>query len=213
MGEYILTAYLNTDNIYNSTKEKYKWVIYSNIMDKEIWDSFNETINYFKREIESYGIEVISPETIENIKVEYYGSMVPLKDASNINKGRYNEYYIEPYQPEYKIEIFNRIHKYFSYDPNIQVIQTDNHGIKVLFPKIDTAAIKAKEREITEICKKYTNQIKQVYRTYLDELRELNKEITLEERKLYQQALDSRKNHYQENINKIEANIKNSLRL
>lgn len=213
MGEYILTAYLNKDNIYNSTKEKYKWVIYSKIMDKEIWDSFNETINDFKREIESYGIEVISPEKIKNIKVEHYGSIVSLKDISNINKSDHNEYYIKPYQPEDKIEIFNRLRKYFIHDPTIRVIQTDNHGIKVLFEKIDTVAIKAKEREITEICKKYTNQIKQVYRTYLEELRELNKEIIPEERKLYQQALDSRKNHYQETINKIEINVKKSLGL
>ena len=207
MGEYILREYLNKSN--STAIEKYKWVIYSNIMDEEIWRSFNEAINNFEYEVQRYGAETINLDTIRNITIEYHGNMIPIHNVCIVSMPEYNKYRIYPFDDSIKESVFKRIQEYLSHDPTVQNIQTDDRGIEITVNKKTKEDIKKRQKTLYN---EYSNIIKNIHRKYSEELKELRRAITGEEYKAYTQTLNSRRDLYKEIINKINKDITNSLR-
>ena len=204
MGEYILSTYLNCSNPQQPViQEKYKYQIYSIEFDNKIWDTFNDMIKRFEEEINDNGISRISPGTIENIVIEYYGNSIPLREISSITPYS-NKITIRLYDEHNRETVLETLQNEFSSNSDIIVSDKGNHGIEILFPSIITD----KRKQIGTLYRQYKKEINDIGKEFKNILKELKKSIFADEYNLYVQALDARINHYSRMLDSIEREVK-----
>jgi ribosome recycling factor len=87
---------------------------------KEAETSMKKAVEYFKNEIAGFRTGRASTKLVEDIKVEYYGSKMPLKQIATIMVPEANQIVIQPWDQNAISEIEKAIREYLNLNPTVQ---------------------------------------------------------------------------------------------
>jgi ribosome recycling factor len=87
---------------------------------KEAEVSMKKAVEYFKNEIAGFRTGRASTKLVEDIKVEYYGSKMPLKQIATIMVPEANQIVVQPWDQNAVSEIEKAIREYLNLNPTVQ---------------------------------------------------------------------------------------------
>lgn len=98
----------------------------------ELEEKMEEVIEGFKKEINKIRTGRANPALVEDIKVEYYGVLTPLKQISSISVQEGTQLYIKPYDRNSLKDVNQAVTA-----ANLGINpQNDGTGIRLVFPKL-----------------------------------------------------------------------------
>ena len=142
------------------------------------------TITAYENDLKNIRTGRVSPEILKNIKVDSYGSKMPLTQLSNVNN-------LDNMTLALSVWDSSLIKKYEKsiIDSNLGVNpQTDGNNILLKFPDLTSERRKEIVKIISENTEKYKISIRIIRKKYIDEIKNLEKEksISLDETKEFQ---------------------------
>jgi len=90
------------------------------VIFKEAENSMKKAVEYFKNEIAGFRTGRASTKLVEDIKIEYYGSKMPLKQIASIMVPEANQIVIQPWDQNAVSEIEKAIREYLNLNPTVQ---------------------------------------------------------------------------------------------
>ncbi len=87
---------------------------------KEAESSMKKAVDYFKNEIAGFRTGRASTKLVEDIKVDYYGSKMPLKQIASIMVPEANQIVIQPWDQNAVSEIEKAVREYLNVNPTVQ---------------------------------------------------------------------------------------------
>jgi len=87
---------------------------------KEAESSMKKAVDYFKNEIAGFRTGRASTKLVEDIKVDYYGSKMPLKQIATIMVPEATQIVIQPWDQNAVSEIEKAIREYLNVNPTVQ---------------------------------------------------------------------------------------------
>ncbi len=87
---------------------------------KEAEQSMKKAVEYFKNEIAGFRTGRASTKLVEDLKVEYYGSKMPLKQIATIMVPEHNQIVIQPWDQNAVNEIEKAVREYLNLNPTVQ---------------------------------------------------------------------------------------------
>ena len=87
---------------------------------KEAESSMKKAVDYFKNEIAGFRTGRASTKLVEDIKVDYYGSKMPLKQIASITVPEHNQIVIQPWDQNAVSEIEKALREYLNVNPTVQ---------------------------------------------------------------------------------------------
>jgi len=87
---------------------------------KEAEVSMKKAVDYFKNEIAGFRTGRASTKLVEDIKVDYYGSKMPLKQIATIMVPEPNQIVVQPWDQNAVNEIEKAIREYLNVNPTVQ---------------------------------------------------------------------------------------------
>ncbi len=87
---------------------------------KEAEISMKKAVDYFKNEIAGFRTGRASTKLVEDVKVEYYGSKMPIKQIASIMVPEANQIVIQPWDQNVVSEIEKAIREYLNINPTVQ---------------------------------------------------------------------------------------------
>jgi len=90
------------------------------VIFKEAEISMKKAVEYFKNEIAGFRTGRASTKLVEDIKVDYYGSKMPLKQIASIMVPEATQIVIQPWDQNAVSEIEKAIREYLNVNPTVQ---------------------------------------------------------------------------------------------
>ncbi len=87
---------------------------------KEAENSMKKAVEYFKSEIAGFRTGRASTKLVEEIKVEYYGSKMPIKQIASIMVPEPNQIVIQPWDQSVVNEIEKAVREFLNINPTVQ---------------------------------------------------------------------------------------------
>ncbi len=87
---------------------------------KEAENSMKKAVDYFKNEIAGFRTGRASTKLVEDIKVDYYGSKMPLKQLATITVPEPTQIVIQPWDQNAVSEIEKAVREYLNVNPTVQ---------------------------------------------------------------------------------------------
>ena len=144
----------------------------------------NLSLDAFTNELKNIRTGRVSPEILNSILVDSYGSKTPLKQLSNINNLDNMTLNVNVWDTSLVKNIEKSI-----LDSNLGVTpQTDGLSILLKFPELSAERRKELVKIISEIAEKFKISVRGVRRKHLDDIKDFEKEkkISIDESKKFQ---------------------------
>ncbi len=173
---------------------------------KEIMDELKErmdnAIKYLVKEYNAFKTGKASPALVEDIKVEYYGATVPLKQIASISVPDPRMIVIQPYDKSATKAIERAIQTSpLGITPNV-----DGNIIRLIIPK----PTEERRRELVKLASKKAEEvrisIRQARRDAIEAIRKLEKEdklISEDESERYQKEIEKQVKNYLAKVEEI----------
>lgn len=87
---------------------------------KEAEASMKKAVEYFKNEIAGFRTGRASTKLVEDIKIDYYGSKMPLKQLATIMVPEPNQIVIQPWDQNAVSEIEKAVREFLNVNPTVQ---------------------------------------------------------------------------------------------
>jgi ribosome recycling factor len=135
---------------------------------KEAENSMKKAVDYFKNEIAGFRTGRASTKLVEDIKVEYYGSKMPLKQIASIMVPEHNQIVIQPWDQNAVSEIEKAIREFLNLNPTVQ-----GNIIRVTLPPLTEERRKEMVRMLYKLAEEARVAIRNVRREAKDKIEEL----------------------------------------
>ncbi len=154
-------------------------------MDKEIKsqsiDHMNKTLDHLNNELSRIRTGRATPALLDTVKVDYFGSMTPLKHVANISVPEPKTILIQPFQANMLQNIEKAIYQSdLGLTPN-----SDGHMIRLPIPQLT----EERRKDILKLVKKHGEEtkvaIRNIRREAIEKLRALEKNHSISEDDLH----------------------------
>ncbi|RTZ59756.1 MAG: ribosome recycling factor [Gammaproteobacteria bacterium] len=135
---------------------------------KEAETSMKKAVDYFKNEIAGFRTGRASSKLVEDIKVDYYGSKMPLKQIASITIPEHNQIVIQPWDQNAVSEIEKAIREYLNLNPTVQ-----GNIIRVVLPPLTEERRKELVRLLHKLAEEARVAIRNVRREAKDKIEDL----------------------------------------
>ena len=135
---------------------------------KEAEISMKKAVEYFKNEIAGFRTGRASTKLVEDIKVEYYGSKMPLKQIASIMVPEHNQIVIQPWDQNAVNEIEKAVREYLNLNPTVQ-----GNLIRITLPPLTEERRKEMVRLLHKLAEEARVAIRNVRREAKDLLEDL----------------------------------------
>jgi ribosome recycling factor len=141
----------------------------------------------------------VAPELLDPVKVEAYGTLLPLKQVATISAPKSRVLVVEPWDKSLLKEVERGILK-----ANLGVTpQNDGSSIKLPFPKLDEEERKKIVTQVKKMAEEFREEIRSIRRKAIEQLKEWekNKEISEDDKFRMQDKVEDLAKKYIEIIN------------
>lgn len=118
----------------------------------EVEEKMDKAIGAFEHELNTIRTGRANASLLDNISVEYYGAMTPLRQVASISIPEATQLYIKPYDKS----LFKSIEAAISASSLGLPPQTDSNGIRLVLPKMT----EERRRELVKLVDKYEESAK-----------------------------------------------------
>ncbi|WP_027121108.1 ribosome recycling factor [Mycoplasma leonicaptivi] len=172
----------------------------------ELEDKCEKAIQHYKFEISKISTGRANPQLIKGIKVNYYDSLTPLEEISNISVPEPQQLLIKPYDLLSVKEIYKAIEKA---NLGIQPVDEGNQ-VRLSFPTLTTQ----KRKEYVKVLKELTEEARIGIRNARQSINKIvkdNKEISEDTQKMYLDKIQKNIDSQMGKIDKIFDEKENDL--
>jgi ribosome recycling factor len=156
-----------------------------------------KTVNYFKNEVAGFRTGRASTKLVEDIKINYYGTKMPIKQLASIMVPEHNQIVIQPWDQNAVSEIEKAIREFLNLNPTVQ-----GNLIRVILPPLTEERKKELIRMLHRIAEEARVAIRNIRRETKDLLEELEG-IGEDEKRRLLDRLQKLTDKYIELINEI----------
>ena len=135
---------------------------------KEAEQSMKKAVEYFKNEIAGFRTGRASTKLVEDLKVEYYGSKMPLKQIATIMVPEHNQIVIQPWDQNAVNEIEKAVREYLNLNPTVQ-----GNIVRITLPPPTEERRKEMVRLLHKLAEEARVAIRNVRREAKDKLEDL----------------------------------------
>jgi len=135
---------------------------------KEAESAMKKAVDYFKNEIAGFRTGRASTKLVEDIKVEYYGSKMPLKQIASIMVPEHNQIVIQPWDQNAVSEIEKAIREFLNLNPTVQ-----GNIIRITLPPLTEERRKEMVRTLHKLAEEARVAVRNVRREAKDKIEEL----------------------------------------
>jgi len=135
---------------------------------KEAESSMKKAVSYFKNEIAGFRTGRASTKLVEDIKVEYYGSKMPLKQIASIMVPEHNQIVIQPWDQNAVSEIEKAVREFLNLNPTVQ-----GNIIRITLPPLTEERRKEMVRMLHKLAEEARVAVRNVRREAKDKIEEL----------------------------------------
>ena len=135
---------------------------------KEAEQSMRKAVEYFKNEIAGFRTGRASTKLVEDLKVEYYGSKMPLKQIATIMVPEHNQIVIQPWDQNAVNEIEKAVREYLNLNPTVQ-----GNIVRITLPPPTEERRKEMVRLLHKLAEEARVAIRNVRREAKDKLEDL----------------------------------------
>ena len=135
---------------------------------KEAEKSMKKAVDYFKNEIAGFRTGRASTKLVEDIKVDYYGSKMPLKQIASIMVPEHNQIVIQPWDQNAVSEIEKAIREYLNLNPTVQ-----GNVIRITLPPLTEERRKEMVRLLHKLAEEARVAIRNIRREAKDKIEDL----------------------------------------
>jgi len=151
-----------------------------NVFD-EAEDHMKKTISTIEDELSAVRTGKASPALLDNVKVEYYGTRVPLKQVANIAVPESSLITVQPWEKQIAPDIVKAIQS-----ANIGLNPHDDGGfIRIPLPSLTEERRQELVKTVKEIVEQGKVAIRNIRRDANDKFKKLEKDHTISEDDLY----------------------------
>ena len=173
-------------------------------MEKSFYDDVEKkmktAIDVMEREFSKVRATRVTPEVLDPVKVEAYGTLMPLKQVATISAPKARMLVIEPWDKTLLKEVERGILK-----ANLGATpQNDGSSIKLPFPKLDEEERKRVVNQIKKMAEGFREEIRSIRRKAIEQVKEWenNKEISEDDKFRMQDKIEDLTKKHIEVINK-----------
>ncbi|MCD6427119.1 MAG: ribosome recycling factor [Caldisericaceae bacterium] len=166
---------------------------------EEVESRMKAAIEALERDFSKVRATRITPEILEPVKVEAYGTLLPIRQVANISSSGSRSLLIEPWDKSLLKEIERGILK-----ANLGVTpQNDGSTIRLNFPKLDEEERERIATQVKKMAEEFREEIRSIRRKAIEQVREWekNKEISEDEKYRMQDKIQELTDKYIEIIN------------
>ncbi|NPB05231.1 MAG: ribosome recycling factor [Aquificae bacterium] len=166
---------------------------------KEAEETMKKAVDYFKNEIAGFRTGRASTKLVEDIKVEYYGSKMPLKQIASIMVPEPNQIVVQPWDQNAVSEIEKAIREYLNLNPTVQ-----GNVIRITLPP----PTEERRREMVRLLHKLAEEARVAVRNVRREAKEKIEDlegVSEDEIRRLLERLQKLTDKYVETINKLAA--------
>lgn len=164
---------------------------------KETEKDMKKAVEYYKQEISGLRTSRASTALVEEIKVEYYGSKIPIKQLGTISIPEHNQIMIQVWDQNAASAIEKAIREELNLNPTVQ-----GNVIRVTLPPLT----EERRRELVRLLHKITEDARVKVRNARRDAKEMIEElegISEDEKKRALERLQKLTDKYIEEINKL----------
>lgn len=164
---------------------------------KETEKDMKKAVEYYKQEISGFRTSRASTALVEEIKVEYYGSKIPIKQLGTISIPEHNQIMIQVWDQNATSAIEKAIREELNLNPTVQ-----GNVIRVTLPPLT----EERRRELVRLLHKITEEARVKVRNARRDAKEMIEElegVSEDEKKRALERLQKLTDKYIEEINKL----------
>lgn len=167
-------------------------------------EKMNKSINSLKKELSSMKAGRANPSILDRIEVEYYGSMTPLKQLSNISAPEARVLLIQPFD---KTSIKNIEKAILKSDLGLNP-SNDGTVIRLVIPELTEETRKDLVKKVKKVGEETKIAVRSARRDCNDKIKGLkkNNEITEDEMKKYEDKIQKTTDNHIKTIDKLLEN-------
>ena len=167
-------------------------------------EKMNKSINSLKKELSSMKAGRANPSILDRIEVEYYGSMTPLNQLSNISAPEARVLLIQPFD---KTSIKNIEKAILKSDLGLNP-SNDGTAIRLVIPELTEETRKDLVKKVKKIGEETKIAVRSARRDCNDKIKSLkkNNEITEDEMKKYEDKIQKTTDNHIKTIDKLLEN-------
>jgi len=135
---------------------------------KEAEQSMKKAVDYFKNEIAGFRTGRASTKLVEDIKVEYYGSKMAIKQIATVMVPEHNQIVIQPWDQNAVSEIEKAVREYLNLNPTVQ-----GNIVRITLPPLTEERRKEMVRLLHKLAEEARVAIRNVRREAKDKIEEL----------------------------------------
>lgn len=165
----------------------------------EVEEEMKKAIEALERDFAKVRATRITPEILDPVKVEAYGTLMPLKQVANITASKGRTLTVEPWDKSLLKEIERGILK-----ANLGVTpQNDGSAIRLNFPKLDEEERERIVSQVKKMAEEFREEIRSIRRRAIDKVKEWekNKEISEDDKFRMQDKIQEITDKYIDIIN------------
>lgn len=163
----------------------------------ELEEKMEEVIEGFKKEINKIRTGRANPALVEDIKVEYYGVLTPLKQISSISVQEGTQLYIKPYDRNSLKDVNQAVTA-----ANLGINpQNDGTGIRLVFPKLTEDRRKELVKEVSKHLETFKVHVRNIRRDGIEEIKK--EKLPEDNEKLYLEDIQKLTDEYIKNLENI----------
>ncbi|MDI6602103.1 MAG: ribosome recycling factor [Thermoanaerobacteraceae bacterium] len=172
-----------------------------NDLIKKAEEKMKLIINNFKGELSTIRAGKASAGVLERIKVEYYGTKLPVNQVANVSVPEPKVLLIQPWDVSITSEIEKAIR---NSDLGINPVN-DGKNIRLVFPDLTEDRRKALVKTVKKIGEEKKVAIRNIRRDYIDEIKKLEKSAQITEDEMYEfeERIQKITDKYIEEINNL----------
>ncbi len=166
---------------------------------EEVEARMKAAIEALERDFSKVRATRITPEILDPVKVEAYGTLLPIKQVANISSSGARSLVVEPWDKSLLKEIERGILK-----ANLGVTpQNDGSVIRLNFPRLDEEERKRIAAQVKKMAEEFREEIRSIRRSAIEQVREWekNKEISEDEKFRMQDKIQELTDKYIKIIN------------
>lgn len=165
----------------------------------EVESHMKKAIEVLEREYAKIMASRVTPELLDPIKVEAYGTLMPLKQVASVTAPKPRVLLVEPWDKGLMKEVERAILK-----ANLGVTPLNDGSIITLpFPKLDEEERIRIVNQVKKMTEEFREEIRAIRRNYIEKIKtmEKNKEISEDDRFRMQEKIQDYTEKYIEIIN------------
>lgn len=165
----------------------------------------SNVIESYEREISKVSTGRANPNILNNIKIELYGQLEPLKSVAAVKVPEARQLLIKPYDPTTSKSIAAALNQA---DLKVQ-IKVESDGIRLIFPVLTQDLRKKLVKELSKTTEEYRVKIRNLRRDAINEAKkaevseDILRKIENDIQKLTNEKIDSLNNVEKEKVNDL----------